>query len=437
VPFPVVVNQTDVQAAVKQEEEVDTGFGASHSSARRSKREMIETLTLPTSEPTLPWRLVWCFGGCWKDENAQRRLELDSFASQVGCSMVCFKKANSSFGRWVQGMPSPLFTVVTDWREAKPCIQTVQMHGQERHLVMMIIVCDTARQVGRAQFFADSLPPEMGPVRVLLNSETEPGKIADYIAQSFGPGRVQVLMEKKRVLQEVMQQQRYEDYCGHADIAADVDAYYSDTSPVNSMASPKRFPSKMFGSISDMGSPKAADRLVAVAGSSGDESSADESLSPRLMAGSSSPYAYPAEICMAQQHLMAKMNDKIAVLHATVESFQGSSTLVNDDAPEFTSCKDMMDNVDTTSSESGGQGFQDTYDGPDEDDIIEIETFLEIPRSAMSNVRMRHKTTGLVFSVRNSFLDFHVPEPPGSTRRAVSLDLLRQGGKRFRRSLTW
>jgi hypothetical protein len=82
-------------------------------------------------------------------------------------------------------MPSPLFTIVADWREAKPCIQTIIDNGQERHLVMTIIICETARQVGRATFFAESLPPEMGPVRVMLNSETEPGKIADYIAQSI------------------------------------------------------------------------------------------------------------------------------------------------------------------------------------------------------------------------------------------------------------
>jgi hypothetical protein len=145
----------------------------------------------------LPWRLVWCFERCWKDENAERRHELETSAVQLGASMVCFKKARS-FERWIEGMRSPFFTLVTDWREAQPSIQAIMNQERRCNLVQTVVICDTARQVGRANTWAKGLPASLGHVTILLNQDVKAGEVADQLDKCFGHQRLpQELVQQK------------------------------------------------------------------------------------------------------------------------------------------------------------------------------------------------------------------------------------------------
>jgi hypothetical protein len=263
---------------------------------------------------------VWCFGGCWKEECAYRRQELQTLAEQLGSSALCFKKGNSSFGRWADGTPAHLITVVTDWREAKPCIQAIERSGKSCSVVSMVIICDTLRQVSRARALADSLPSEFGAVHVCVSSDTKPGDIAEMILKSFAPGVVQELMEKSRMLQEVQHQL---DELGDA-----VDSDNSgDSSPVSSRGSSQE--------------------------------------------------------------------------NATTGAMKGAYSIGD---------------ADTTCSESGES---DTSGSQQTESIMVIDSFLEVP-SSNTKVSIRHRASGMTFSVRNSFLEFQ--EQHEAPRRALSLN---------------
>jgi len=133
------------------------------------------------------WRLVWCHEHCHKRENEKRRQALRSSLQGLGASLVCLKKANQ-FAEW-DGRPTrTTFALVTDWREAQPCIAYLAQPDVTARPMCMIVLCDSQRQFGRASQWASNLPPEIGSVIVCEKGNIPPTLLNGLIHQCFGRG---------------------------------------------------------------------------------------------------------------------------------------------------------------------------------------------------------------------------------------------------------
>ncbi|CAE7245658.1 unnamed protein product [Symbiodinium microadriaticum] len=77
---------------------------------------------LPTSESEVsaePAALVWCYEGCMKSEQQNKRAELQSIACSCGCRCLFYKKA-IGFLRWMERKTRGAIILIVDWREVKP-----------------------------------------------------------------------------------------------------------------------------------------------------------------------------------------------------------------------------------------------------------------------------------------------------------------------------
>lgn len=75
--------------------------------------------------PVVKLWIVWCYERCHKEENLARRHWLMQAARNVGAKLLCFKKAKQ-FEHWVDQTEHRRFILLTDWREAQPCIACLE-----------------------------------------------------------------------------------------------------------------------------------------------------------------------------------------------------------------------------------------------------------------------------------------------------------------------
>jgi len=135
------------------------------------------------------WRLVWCHERCHKSEHEGRRQAIRRSVQDAGASLICFKKAKQ-FSLWIERAPRPLFVLVTDWREAQPCMQSIMQHLGQNHPVLTVVLCESPRQLGRAADWAHNLPPSMGAVRVHERTKLPKLLLSGLIRQCFGDSDV-------------------------------------------------------------------------------------------------------------------------------------------------------------------------------------------------------------------------------------------------------
>jgi len=135
------------------------------------------------------WRIVWCHERCHKREHEGRRQAIRRAVQDVGASLICFKKAKQ-FSLWTERAPRPHFVLVTDWREAQPCMQSVMQHLGQNQPVLTVVLCESPRQLGRAAEWAHNLPPNLGPVRVHEQTKLPKALLSGLIRQCFGDSDV-------------------------------------------------------------------------------------------------------------------------------------------------------------------------------------------------------------------------------------------------------
>lgn len=135
---------------------------------------------------TVWWRLLWCHERCHKGENEDWRMEMRDTAQDYGAALICLKKARQ-FGSWMDRALRPPFVLVTDWREAQPCIQAISQHKGRNCPVMTVVICDSKRQLSRASEWASRLGPEVGAVQVFEKDAIPTSLLAGLIFKCFGP----------------------------------------------------------------------------------------------------------------------------------------------------------------------------------------------------------------------------------------------------------
>jgi len=111
------------------------------------------------------WCLVWCHERCHKPENMELRKSINAAAKEVDAALVCMRKANK-FELWLDRAEHAPFALLTDWREAKPCIQTLSLQPPSNRPACTVLLCTMERQFERASSWAQALPPRADPVIV-------------------------------------------------------------------------------------------------------------------------------------------------------------------------------------------------------------------------------------------------------------------------------
>jgi len=132
------------------------------------------------------WRLVWCYERCHKAENVERCTAIRAAVNDFGGSLICLKKAGQ-FVYWLQHAARPHFILITDWREAQPCMQYLMHKDNVIQPACSIIICNTHKQFNRATAWARRLPSQAQPVIVVERCNIPPSLLDGLVYRYLGP----------------------------------------------------------------------------------------------------------------------------------------------------------------------------------------------------------------------------------------------------------
>mmetsp|Transcript_22948 Transcript_22948/g.52597 ORF Transcript_22948/g.52597 Transcript_22948/m.52597 type:complete len:300 (+) Transcript_22948:96-995(+) len=138
-----------------------------------------------TGTPFVTWQLVWCHERCHKKENQAQRQLIKACAQISGASLVCLKKARQ-FGAWIERSPRLPYALVTDWREAQPCVRAVADHHGKNTPMQTIVLCQGRRQYLRAADWAKVIHPDMGIVHVCERDNIPDWLLDGVVKHCFG-----------------------------------------------------------------------------------------------------------------------------------------------------------------------------------------------------------------------------------------------------------
>eukprot|EP00747_Dinoflagellata_sp_TGD_P090362 gnl/TRDRNA2_/TRDRNA2_164677_c0_seq2.p1 gnl/TRDRNA2_/TRDRNA2_164677_c0~~gnl/TRDRNA2_/TRDRNA2_164677_c0_seq2.p1 ORF type:complete len:275 (-),score=42.93 gnl/TRDRNA2_/TRDRNA2_164677_c0_seq2:18-722(-) len=130
-------------------------------------------------------RLVWCHERCHKSENVGRRKTIEHAARIAGASVVCLRKGRQ-FGEWIARAQRPPYVLVTDWREAQPCVAAVEELQGTNRPVLVVVLCNSTRQAARASAWASMVPSEVCPVRIAEQYNLPIDLLDGLIHKAFG-----------------------------------------------------------------------------------------------------------------------------------------------------------------------------------------------------------------------------------------------------------
>lgn len=130
---------------------------------------------------------MWCYERCHKPEMAGLRQSLQEMAQQMGFSLICIKKG-MKLGAWLSTSRRRPYVLLTVWREAQPCIQTLVVQPAFVRPFVTIVVCDTDSQCVRAIQWTRYLDPKLGTVSPVLRHSIP--------AEVFG-GRLRAVYESE------------------------------------------------------------------------------------------------------------------------------------------------------------------------------------------------------------------------------------------------
>lgn len=115
------------------------------------------------------WLMIWCHERCYKPERSELRAHLTDVAMSLNAGILCMKKA-VKYETWMKRSNSRTHVLITDWREAKPCLQAMQDGGQREWPETMIILCDLPKSHENAVSWAAKQDVSKCKLHVLLES---------------------------------------------------------------------------------------------------------------------------------------------------------------------------------------------------------------------------------------------------------------------------
>lgn len=131
-----------------------------------SESKLFEVTSQYAAPRLPPWRVVWCHERSHKSECDERRTAITEAASKVGASLVCLKKAGK-FASWLTSVSHQPYVLLTDWREVKPCLQTLGQEGNLGRPAIIVVLAELPQHFDRASTWTKSLDASAEPVFVL------------------------------------------------------------------------------------------------------------------------------------------------------------------------------------------------------------------------------------------------------------------------------
>jgi len=91
-------------------------------------------------------------------------------AYDAGATLVCLRKA-TKFAAWMAQAGRSPYGLLTDWREAKPCLEAAEACPPSARPAFVVIYCELPRCLERATAWAGARAPGATPVRILADLE--------------------------------------------------------------------------------------------------------------------------------------------------------------------------------------------------------------------------------------------------------------------------
>jgi len=101
------------------------------------------------------WRLVWCHERCNKQGlvESHRRESFSDASAIFGAELLLLRKAKN-FEDWSCNPGTMPYVLVTDWREVKHCVASLQWRKPQARPVFTVVMVDSTRQYNRATKWA-------------------------------------------------------------------------------------------------------------------------------------------------------------------------------------------------------------------------------------------------------------------------------------------
>eukprot|EP00435_Cladocopium_sp_Y103_P010583 s2319_g2.t1 len=115
------------------------------------------------------WLMIWCHERCYKPERSELRAHLTDVAMSLNAGILCMKKA-VKYETWMKRSNNRTHVLITDWREAKPCLNAMEESRPREWPETMIILCDLPKSHENAISWAAKQDVSKCKLHVLLES---------------------------------------------------------------------------------------------------------------------------------------------------------------------------------------------------------------------------------------------------------------------------
>jgi hypothetical protein len=132
-------------------------------------------------DPTKPLQLVWCHERCHKQESETRRRAISKAAHDSGAVLICVKKA-TKFAAWLADGQRQPCVLLTDWREAKPCLETAALQPPTNRPVATVVLCEQGQQFKRASAWTQTVSRDLGLVHVCQDAGSQNTILTELLA---------------------------------------------------------------------------------------------------------------------------------------------------------------------------------------------------------------------------------------------------------------
>jgi len=134
--------------------------------------------------------LVWCNEHIHKPQCDAQRIAVSTAMAQAGASLLCLKKG-AQFSTWAAAACRAPFVLLTNWREAKPCMAAAQQHPWS-YPVFTVVICEQHVQYMRAQAWLENDSRLAQHVQVVDDSACPRLLVLEMLSRLSGHGLPQL-----------------------------------------------------------------------------------------------------------------------------------------------------------------------------------------------------------------------------------------------------
>jgi len=131
--------------------------------------------------PAAAWRAIWCCERSYKKEEVPLLNSIMHAVTSLGGALINYKKAKTFEAR-VPRLPTQPYALITDGREARPCVRALEDMSDEHQPAIMIVLTEEAKHAARVASWARSMKAE--GMRVPITIIRDPSELARLLVGS-------------------------------------------------------------------------------------------------------------------------------------------------------------------------------------------------------------------------------------------------------------